>query len=190
MFERVIAGLLVVILLPIFFLLSFLIFIFSGRPIFFRQNRSGQKKKSFLIYKFRTMYTNAEKKKEKYVHLNQADGPVFKIKNDPRFTKLGKFLSYTALDELPQLINIIKGEMAFVGPRPLPIDEAKKIPIKYQNRFFVLPGITSLWVVNGGHKLSFDEWMQLDLWYVKHKSLLVDIQISLRTLVLVFKMYI
>lgn len=109
--------------------------------------------------------------------LNEADGPVFKIKDDPRFFKIGKFLSHTGLDELPQLINVLKGDMALIGPRPLPVDEAMKIEKKYQKRTDVLPGIISPWVINGHHKMKFDEWMRSDIEYIKNKSFLTDINL-------------
>jgi lipopolysaccharide/colanic/teichoic acid biosynthesis glycosyltransferase len=127
------------------------------------------------------MVVEAEKRQRELMHLNQADGPVFKIWNDPRFTKFGKILAYTGFDELPQLINVIKGEMSLVGPRPLPVNEAKKVSKKYEKRFSVLPGITSNWIVAGSHKLSFDEWMELDLKYIKDFSLIEDISILLST---------
>ena len=127
------------------------------------------------------MVKDAEKLKVKYKKLNESDGPTFKIDNDPRYTKIGKFLSHTALDEIPQLINIIKGEMSFVGPRPLPIGEAKKISKKYEKRFSVLPGMTSLWVVRGTDHSSFAKWMQLDLEYIKRKNWQYDLQILIKT---------
>lgn len=184
---RVIAFFLLVLLSPIFFLLFVLVKLTSKGPFIFKQKRLGKDKKPFTIYKIRTMVENAEELKEKYRHLNEADGPVFKIYNDPRYTKIGKFLSHTALDELPQLVNIIKGDMSFVGPRPLPVEEAEKIPEKYSARFSVLPGITSPWVVEGAHRLTFDKWMKLDLEYVKKRSLWYDIKIMSRTILLVVK---
>jgi lipopolysaccharide/colanic/teichoic acid biosynthesis glycosyltransferase len=131
------------------------------------------------------MQTGADKLKNTYKKYNEADGPVFKIHNDPRYTRIGKFLSHTGLDELPQLFNIIKGEMAFVGPRPLPLDEAQKVPEKYTSRFSVLPGITSLWVIKGSHKLSFKEWMELDVAYVSKKNTHLDIEIGFRTAIMI-----
>ncbi len=154
----------------------------SPGPFLFIQKRMGKNKKIFSIYKIRTMQIDAERQKNKYRNLNEADGPVFKIRNDPRYTKVGKFLSHTGLDELPQLINIIKGDMLFVGPRPLPVDEAKNVPPNYQKRFTVLPGITSPWVVQGSHNLSFDDWMESDLWYVENRSWRVDIEIAYQTI--------
>ena len=131
------------------------------------------------------MVVDAEDQKSKIQNFNEADGPVFKIRNDPRYTLVGKFISHSGLDELPQLINIIKGEMSFVGPRPLPIEEAQKIPKKYDMRFSVLPGITSLWVIRGSHKLSFDEWMKLDLDYVKRQNPFLDFRVAVKTIQLI-----
>lgn len=139
------------------------------------------------MYKMRTMTENAESLKKRYLRLNEADGPVFKLKNDPRLTPVGRFLSKTGIDELPQLINVLRGEMAFVGPRPLPINEAIHIPQKYHERFSILPGITSPWVVYGAHNLKFRKWMELDLKYVDEKSTIRDIHILLLTLLLMLK---
>ena len=133
------------------------------------------------------MVENAEELKNKYSSLNEAQGPVFKIRHDPRYTPFGKFLAHTALDELPQFINIMKGEMVFVGPRPLPTNEAKSIPKKYNARYTVLPGLTSPWVIKGGHSLSFDQWMKLDCEYVKIKNPLLDTYIIFQTVVLLLK---
>lgn len=131
------------------------------------------------------MVIDAENQRQELKNLNEANGPVFKIHNDPRYTKIGRFLSHTGLDELPQLINIIKGEMAFVGPRPLPVAEAKLIPQKYQRRLDVLPGITSPWILQGAHKLSFKEWMESDINYIKNRSLWYDTLILGKSFLLV-----
>lgn len=128
------------------------------------------------------MIKNAEDLKSKISKLNEADGPVFKIHNDPRYTKFGRFLAHSGLDELPQLWNIIKGEMAFIGPRPLPIYESNKIPKKYEKRFSVLPGISSPWVTLGTDHSDFNKWMNLDLEYVKNKSVWYDIKIAMVTI--------
>lgn len=188
LFFRILAFFLLVIFSPLFIILYFLVKKTSKGSFLFKQLRAGKDKKPFLIYKIRTMVDNAESIKPKIKSLNEVDGPVFKIYNDPRFTKVGKFLSHAGLDELPQLINIIKGEMDFVGPRPLPIEEAVKIPKKYEKRFSVLPGITSPWVLQGAHKLSFDQWMESDLDYIKNKSFWYDLVILGKSVFLILKL--
>lgn len=180
--QRIIALLFFFITLPLYPILFVLIKLSSPGPFIFRQKRIGKDKKIFTMYKFRTMVQNADKIKYKYAKLNEDDGPLFKIRNDPRYTKVGKFLAWSAIDELPQLINIIKGEMAFVGPRPFPVEEANKIPKKYDGRYEVLPGLTAPWVLEGFHKQSFEEWMESDLKYVKEKSVILDIMIILKTI--------
>lgn len=164
-----------ILLLPIYIVLSFLILIIDGGPIFFIQDRVGYGGKIFKMYKFRTMYVGADKDQKKYQKLNEASGPVFKIKDDPRFHKLGLFISHTGLDELPQLLNIIKGEMSIIGPRPLPVNESKKIPKEFKIRETVLPGIVSPWIFRGYHKMSFNDWMESDVEYVKEKSFIGDL---------------
>ena len=135
------------------------------------------------MWKFRTMKVGAEEEKEKLLALNEADGPVFKIRNDPRFTRVGRWLSRVGLDELPQLWNVVRGEMALVGPRPLPVEEARKVPKKYWRRYEVLPGMTSWWIVRGSHyKLSFVEWMESDLEYVEKGNWREDVKVILGTL--------
>ena len=132
--------------------------------IIFTHTRIGLHGRLFTIFKFRTMYLGAQKHQAKFHHLNQGIPPTFKIKNDPRLTRIGKFLRNTGLDELPQLINILKGDMALIGPRPLPVAENKKLPKKWQLlRQSVKPGIISSWALTGGHNLTLNQWMQLDL---------------------------
>lgn len=151
--------------------------------ILFVQSRVGKTGVVFNLYKFRTMYPEAEKDRDKYRHLNQADGPVFKIRNDPRFTRFGKWLAWSGLDELPQIINVLKGEMALVGPRPLPPDEEIRIPRKWRfKRRSLKPGLTSSWFVRGAHKLSFAEWMELDMEDIRRKSFWHDAGIVLKTI--------
>ena len=159
----------------------------SPGPFIFSQKRAGKNFEPFTIFKIRSMQEKAEERKKDYLSLNEADGPVFKIREDPRLTPIGRFISRTGLDEMLQLINIIKGEMSFVGPRPLPVDEAMKIPEKYKKRFTVKPGITSLWVIHGAHKLTFSEWMKSDLEYIKKKNALLDLYILAITLILIFR---
>lgn len=186
--EKILALIFLVFLFPLLLILFFLVKFTSRGPFLFKQKRFGKDKKVFTIYKIRTMIKDAEKLKSKIKNLNESDGPAFKIKNDPRYTKIGKLLSHTAFDEVPQLLNIIKGEMSFVGPRPLPINEANKIPQKYAGRFSVLPGMTSLWVVKGTDHSSFAKWMRLDLEYVKKKNWYFDTRILLKTGIMVLKM--
>ena len=179
--QRIIALLGLVVLVPVMGVVGWLIKREDGGPVFFRQQRWGKGRKPFVMWKFRTMRVGAEKEKKKLLELNEADGPVFKIKDDPRFTKLGKWLSRAGLDELPQLWNVVRGEMALVGPRPLPVEEARRVPKKYWRRYEVLPGITSLWVVRGAHELSFREWMESDLEYVENKSWWLDVKVVVET---------
>lgn len=142
------------------------------------------------MLKFRTMIKNAENLQSNYKNQNEIDGPAFKIRNDPRFTKIGKFLSHTGLDELPQLINILKGEMNFVGPRPLPTHEYLQIDLKYKKRSLVKPGLLSPWVINGYHNNTFLDWMNSDLKYVKKKNWVYDTKILLKGICLVFVLFI
>jgi len=128
------------------------------------------------------MINNAEKLKEKYFKINEADGPVFKIEDDPRFTKIGKFLSHTGFDETAQLVNIIKGEMSFIGPRPLPVKEEVDINPEYRfKRQTVLPGLFSSWLIKGAHKLSFEQWMNFDLKDIQKTGFVYDIKIIFKT---------
>lgn len=173
--NRVLALGLVTLLLPVYMLMAVLVLLSSGLPILFVQERIGYKGKIFKMYKFRTMIVGADEKKKKLGSKNEADGPVFKIWNDPRFTRLGKILSHSGLDELPQLWNVCLGEMEIVGPRPLPVSEAEQIDKIYrETRESVHPGIISPWIFEGYHGLSFESWMEEDKRYVKSKSLMGD----------------
>jgi lipopolysaccharide/colanic/teichoic acid biosynthesis glycosyltransferase len=183
--QQLLALILLILSSPLWIILAVLIPLDSKGAFIFKQKRWGKGKKMFVLYKFRTMVEGAEKLKKRYLHLNETDGPVFKIRKDPRYTRVGKFLAHTGIDELPQLINILRGEMVFVGPRPLPIPEAKAVPKKYQIRFSVLPGITSLWVVKGAHDFSFSKWMQLDAYYIRNKSIFLDLTVMWQTLLLI-----
>ncbi len=188
--ERLCAVILLFLCLPILTLLYIIVRLDSRGPFLFLQLRAGKGKKPFWIYKIRTMMAEAESLKPKVKSLNEADGPVFKIENDPRYTRVGKFLSHTAIDEIPQLMNIIEGRMAFVGPRPLPLIEARNVPKKYEERFSVLPGMTSEWIVAGAHALSFKKWMELDCQYAEKRTIGRDILILLRTVAIVMRMII
>jgi lipopolysaccharide/colanic/teichoic acid biosynthesis glycosyltransferase len=155
----------------------------SKGPIFFKQQRSGRYGKAFLMFKFRTMTVDAESTREELERLNQMDGPVFKIKDDPRISRFGKWLRRLSIDELPQLLNVLKGEMSLVGPRPLPVYEIEKIEKHAQRRrLSVKPGLTCLWQVSGRNKITdFDEWVALDLKYIDNWSLWLDVKILVQT---------
>lgn len=172
---------------PLILVISILIKLTSNGSVFFVQKRTGKQGKTFDIVKFRTMRKAAVSQQWRFKRQNEADGPVFKIRNDPRYTKFGKVLSKTGLDELPQLINVLKGEMSLVGPRPLPISEAAKLTADQKKRHLIKPGLTSLWVVNGAHTLTFDAWMKLDQIYLKKASLNLDTAILLKTAFIIFK---
>lgn len=167
---------------PLFLLIAIIIKLTSKGPVFFSQKRAGKSDKVFKFIKFRTMRVGAKDQQQSLRHLNEADGPVFKIRDDPRFTKIGKFLARIGLDELPQLINVIKGEMSLVGPRPLPVAEAIKLNQSQKIRELINPGITSSWAIKGTHSMKFNEWMRLDKQHILKASLLSDINILFKTL--------
>lgn len=189
-FNFILSIIIFIIFFPLFVFIFLLLAIFYKKDIFYIEERLGIKNRAFKIFKFRTMKIGSNKYKKRLKKLNEASGPVFKIKNDPRFTKIGKYLSQTGLDELPQIINVIKGDMFLVGPRPLPLEEAEKLTEKQKIRNLVKPGITSLWVINGTHNLSFKQWMRLDRKYIKEANLLMDINILLKTLFIPLKVII
>lgn len=170
--------------LPLILIISILIKIDSSGPIFFKQIRIGKDRKQFTIYKFRTMKIRNESRNESVMHLNEASGPVFKIKNDPRLTDLGKILRKFSLDELPQLINVFKRDMNLVGPRPLPDYEVEEMDDKFSlERHKVRPGITGLWQVSERENISsFENWIKLDLYYINNWSLILDAKIILKTI--------
>jgi exopolysaccharide biosynthesis polyprenyl glycosylphosphotransferase len=168
---------------PILLVVAVLIKILSPGPVFFVQKRLGLNKRHFKVYKFRTMVADAEQRMGEIEHLNEVSGPVFKIKHDPRVTSFGRFLRKTSIDELPQLFNVLKGNMSLVGPRPLPIRDYKGFSEDWQRRrFSVKPGLTCLWQVRGRSSIPFDKWMELDLQYIDKWSLRLDFQILLLTI--------
>jgi len=175
-------GLLLISALPML-VIGLIIKLSSPGPMFFRQQRSGLNGKPFTIYKFRTMMTNAEQFQHELAAMNEMSGPVFKITKDPRITPVGKWLRKWSLDELPQLFNVLRGEMSLVGPRPLPVDEVKRFnDLAHRRRLSVKPGLTCLWQVTGRNQISdFKEWVRLDLEYIDNWSIWLDLQILLRT---------
>ncbi len=174
---------LLVLLAPLFLVVAALIKLASHGPVYFRQERMGINKRRFIIYKFRTMIPNAEEMMATLEDHNEVSGPVFKIMDDPRITPIGKFLRRTSIDELPQLFNILKGDMSLVGPRPLPVRDYQGFNQDWQRRrFTVRPGITCLWQVNGRSSIPFEQWMRLDLQYMDEWSLWLDLKILARTI--------
>lgn len=167
---------------PLMLLLAVLIKLDSVGPVLFAQERMGYNKRRFRMYKFRTMTVDAEARLAAIEHLNEKSGPIFKIRHDPRITRVGRWLRRTSLDELPQLFNVLAGDMSLVGPRPLSLRDALGLSEAWQKRrFSVMPGLTCLWQVSGRSNLSFEEWMQLDLEYIDRWTLGLDCLILLRT---------
>jgi lipopolysaccharide/colanic/teichoic acid biosynthesis glycosyltransferase len=159
-----------------------LIALTSRGPVVFRQQRAGFHGRLFEMYKFRTMVEGAEQLRDRVAHLNEMGGPVFKASGDPRLTRVGRILRRLSLDELPQLVNVLKGEMSLVGPRPLPVYEASQIKGAQRRRLAMRPGMTGLWQVSGRNWIDFEGWMQLDLAYVDRWTLGLDLRILLRTI--------
>ena len=151
-------------------------------PIFFSQIRNGAYPMTFKMYKFRSMYIDAEERLQDLMHLNEQSGPAFKIKDDPRITKIGKFIRKTSLDELPQLFNVLKGDMSLVGPRPAIPREVEQYTAYQKQRLFVKPGLTCIWQVSGRNNIEFDQWVELDIEYIKTRSLWLDIKLILLTI--------
>lgn len=181
-FDLLVSSIAIILFWPLFLLIASAIWLSDGRPVFFVQKRIGVNKRHFNMLKFRTMVRNAEQIQSELEKMNEADGPVFKIKNDPRITTVGRFLRRTSLDEIPQFFNVFVGSMSVIGPRPLPL---RDFELFYQNdhrrRFSVKPGITGLWQVGGRDETDFEEWMRLDLEYVDNWSLTLDIRIFIKT---------
>jgi exopolysaccharide biosynthesis polyprenyl glycosylphosphotransferase len=168
---------------PIFLIAAVLIKITSRGPVWFVQTRVGLNKRPFSVYKFRTMVVDAEQRQIEVEPMNEARGPVFKITNDPRITTIGRFLRKSSIDELPQLLNVLKGDMSLVGPRPLPLRDHRGFNKDWQRRrFSIRPGITCLWQVSGRSTIQFDRWMELDMEYIDRWSVWLDLQILARTI--------
>jgi exopolysaccharide biosynthesis polyprenyl glycosylphosphotransferase len=177
-----VAGVVLLLLLPLMVVAASCVRLSSPGPIFFLQERIGLNKRRFRIFKFRTMTANAEGQMAALDQHNEATGPVFKMKDDPRITRIGKVLRKTSIDELPQLLNVLIGDMSLVGPRPLPVRDYEGFNCDWQRRrFSVKPGITCLWQINGRSSISFDQWMLLDLKYLDEWSLWLDVKILAKT---------
>jgi len=183
--DFVLALILFVLLSPLMALLAVVIRLTSGSPVLFRQTRCGLSGRKLTLYKFRSMRPEADLGREELEALNEVDGPVFKISRDPRCTPIGRFMRKFSLDELPQLLNIVKGDMSFVGPRPPLPEEVDKYERWQRRRLRMLPGLTCLWALEGRSRLSFRRWMELDLDYIDHWSLALDCKILLKTVPIV-----
>jgi len=181
-FDFVIGIVALILLIPIFPLIALMIKLDTRGPVFFKQDRVGRNGKIFKFYKFRSMLYGADRQKKALEDQNEQDGPVFKIKSDPRITSVGKFLRRSSLDEIPQILNVIKGDMSIVGPRPpLPSEVAGYQPW-HRRRLEVKPGITCLWQISGRSQIGFNEWMRLDMEYLKTRSFRADLLIFLKTI--------
>lgn len=167
---------------PLWLLIAIAIKLDSSGPVFFKQERAGKNGKSFQVYKFRSMVVGAEAEQQKLIAQNEASGPLFKIRDDPRRTRVGRFIRQTSLDELPQFINVLRGEMSVVGPRPALFSEVAQYQEWQRKRLDIQPGITGLWQVSGRSDLTFDEMVMLDIYYGENWSLMSDIRIILRTI--------
>ena len=176
----------ILVLSPLFIIIAIIIKFTSKGPVFFSQKRVGRNGKEFDMYKFRSMVVNAEELKEKLAAQNEMSGPMFKMKDDPRVTKVGKFIRKTSLDELPQLWNVLKGDMSLVGPRPSLPKEVAQFEDWMYRRLEVKPGLTCYWQVSGRNNIDFEDWMKLDIRYVEEKNLWIDIKLICKTVFVLF----
>lgn len=180
-FGVILSSIAIIVLSPVFLVVAMAVKT-DGGSAFYSQTRQGKDNKPFKLYKFRSMCPDAETKKKEILKYNEMDGPVFKMKDDPRITKVGKFIRKYSIDELPQLLNILKGDMAIVGPRPpLPEEVERYTPYQMQ-RLLIKPGLTCFWQAYGRSTLSFDDWMDMDMRYIKRRSIHLDIQLILKTI--------
>jgi exopolysaccharide biosynthesis polyprenyl glycosylphosphotransferase len=171
-----------IVLLPLMVVVALLIKLTSPGPVFFVQERVGMNQRHFHLYKFRSMVVDAEQRQSELAALNERDGPVFKIQKDPRATPIGRFIRMTSIDELPQLFNVLSGEMSLVGPRPPLPDEVKRYKWLFRKRLCVKPGITCIWQISGRDNVSFESWMQMDHEYIDNWSLWLDLMILFKTI--------
>jgi lipopolysaccharide/colanic/teichoic acid biosynthesis glycosyltransferase len=176
------AGVGLLLLSPLLTVVAVAVKLTSAGPVLFTQKRTGAGGRTFVLYKFRSMYVDAEGRKAELMTLNEQDGPAFKIRKDPRVTWLGRWLRSTSLDELPQLWNVLKGDMSLVGPRPLPCNESAACTIWQKRRLDVTPGLTCIWQVEGRSSVSFNEWIRMDLQYLEERSLKADLKLLARTI--------
>lgn len=171
----------IILLSPLMLAVAIAIKLESRGPLIYQQLRSGLLNKPFMMFKFRSMRVHADDMKSALMAKNEMDGPVFKIKDDPRVTRVGRFIRRWSLDELPQLFNILRGEMTIVGPRPLPVEEVALLDERQMARQSVKPGLTCIWQISGRNEIPFEEWIQLDLIYIANRSTFIDLEIFVRT---------
>jgi exopolysaccharide biosynthesis polyprenyl glycosylphosphotransferase len=176
-----------ILLSPLLLAVTLAVRLTSPGPVLFRQKRVGADEKVFICYMFRSMYEDAEARQEELEAMNEADGAMFKIKNDPRITPVGHFIRRWSIDELPQLVNVLKGEMSLVGPRPLPVRDFLRMEEAHKRRLGAIPGMTGYWQTSGRSDLSFEEMVRLDLYYIENWSLSFDLKVILKTLGAVFR---
>lgn len=175
-----------ILLSPVLLVIAIAIYIDDPGPVIFKQERSGLNGKPFVMWKFRSMYQNAPELRFELEEQNELDGPAFKMTDDPRVTKVGKFIRKTSIDELPQLINIFNGNMSVVGPRPLPTYENEQLTERQRQRLCVKQGLVCYWQISGRNDISFDEWMELDFRYINEASVWTDLKIILSAIPAVF----
>lgn len=180
------SGIGLIILSPVLVIVAIAIKLDSKGPIFFKQDRVGKDEELFSMYKFRSMVVNAEELKKALENQNEMSGPMFKMKKDPRITRVGRFIRKTSIDELPQLVNVIKGDMSLVGPRPSLPKEVEQFEPWMKERLTVQPGITCFWQVMGRNSIPFEEWMKLDVKYVRERNYFLDIKLIFKTFFVLF----
>lgn len=180
--DIVAASLGILVTAPVMLVAALAIKLTSAGPIIFRQPRAGLGGRTFTIYKFRTMVVDADSRKATLRAFSEQDGPAFKLRHDPRVTRVGRILRETSIDELPQLFNVLKGDMSLVGPRPLPVDESNACHQWHKRRLDVTPGLTCIWQVEGRSRVSFEQWMRMDMAYLRSRRLGGDLMLLLRTL--------
>lgn len=180
-FDLVVGTAILILLIPIIPAIAIMIKLDSHGPVFFKQDRVGQHGRVFRFYKFRSMHREAEMQKQEIETLNEQEGPVFKIRSDPRITSVGRFLRRSSLDEIPQIFNVLRGDMSIVGPRPHMPSEVAHYQPWHRQRLEVKPGITCLWQISGRSHISFDDWMSLDIEYIKQRGFFSDLAIVAKT---------
>lgn len=187
LFDIVASSFALAVLSPVFLVTAIAILLEDGGPVFFVQPRAGRDMQPFDMYKFRSMYKGADKKFAEMVKKNEQSGHAFKIKDDPRITRVGKFIRKYSIDELPQLINILKGDMSIVGPRPILTFQMEECNEYERQRLIVKPGLTCYWQISGRADIKWEEWVELDLKYIEDMGMLTDVKMILKTIPVVFQ---